>query len=222
MAAIHLFFCGLLNDYDVYGIEPEGWKNEFAKMKIELYGYPEGWRSRFIEAFGENLPFQDECFDVVSSYQTLEHVSDVKTCLQEMLRVLKGGGEIFLHFPDYRSTFEGHYRLSWIPHFPKLFARVYLRMLGKPLLGLSSINYVAKRNIMLLLRQNDRVELTDLDKVFFQRRAENIIKKFNFKKIGRLGKILAVIINLIYTYFYAPIRRAFRSEKSVTILVRKL
>lgn len=39
----HTFvFYGLLNDYDGYGIEPEGWKNEFAKMKIELYGYPEG------------------------------------------------------------------------------------------------------------------------------------------------------------------------------------
>lgn len=99
----HTFvFPGLLSDYDVYGIEPEGWKNEFAKMKIELYGYPEGWRNRFIGAFGENLPFQDECFDVISSYQTLEHVSDVKACLHDMLRVLKRGGSVFLHFPDYR------------------------------------------------------------------------------------------------------------------------
>lgn len=135
---------------------------------------------------------------------------------------LKKGGEIFLHFPDYRSTFEGHYRLPWIPLFPKSLARVYLRILGKPLLGLSSINYVTKKNIMLLLRQNDRVELTDLDKVFFQKRAENIIKKFNSKKIGRIGTILTVIINLIYTYFYISIRRMFRSEKSVKLLIRKL
>lgn len=135
---------------------------------------------------------------------------------------LKKGGEIFLHFPDYRSTFEARYRLPWIPLFPRLFARVYLRMLGKPLLGLSSINYVTKKNVMLLLRQNDTIELTDLDKVFFQRRTKNIIKRFNFKKIGQLGKVLVAIINLIHTYFYAPIRRAFRSEKSVTILVRKL
>lgn len=202
MAAEHLFFFGLLNDYDVYGIEPEEWKNEFNKMKIELYGYPESWRSRFIEAFGENLLFQDECFDIVSSYQTLEHVSDVKTCLEEMLRVLERGGEIFLHFPDYRSTFEGHYRLPWLPLFPKRFAKVYLRVLGRPLLGLNSINYVTKKNVMHLLRQNDQVEVIDLDKVFFQKRTQSIIKKFNFKKIESTGTILAVTINL-YLFLHA-------------------
>lgn len=75
---------------------------------------------------------------------------------------------------------------------------------------------------MHLLRQNDRVELTDLDKVFFQKRTQSIIKKFNFKKIESTGTILAVMINLVYTYFYTPISRVFRSEKDVTILVRKL
>ena len=129
---------------------------------------------------------------------------------------------ILLQFPDYRSSFEGHYRLPWIPLFPKLFAKVYLKMLGKPLLGLDSINYVTKKNIMHLLRQNNQVEITDLDKVCFQRRTENIINKFNFKKIGSTGKILAVLVNLIYTYFYMPLRRAFRAERSVTLIVRKI
>ena len=217
-------FYGLLNGYYVYGIEPEQWKNEFNRMKIKLYGYPEHWKGHFIKAFGESLPFQDESFDVVSSYQTIEHVSDVKACLKEMIRVTKKGGVIFLQFPDYWSSFEGHYQLPWIPLFPKLLARFYLRMLGKPLLGLDSINYVTKKNIMHLLRQNDRVELTDLDDVTFQRRKENIINKFNFKfkKIDQLGKILAVMCNLIYTYLYTSIRRAFRSEKGVAIIVRKL
>lgn len=36
-------FYGLLNGYDVYGIEPEKWKNKFNKMKISLYNYPESW-----------------------------------------------------------------------------------------------------------------------------------------------------------------------------------
>ena len=114
-------FYGLLNGYDAYGVEPEEWKNNFNKMKIQLYGYPKNWRSRFAEAFGESLPFKDECFDVVSSYQTLEHVSDVKSCLKEMLRVTRKNGIILLQFPDYRSSFEGHYRLSWMPLFPKNF-----------------------------------------------------------------------------------------------------
>jgi SAM-dependent methyltransferase len=218
-------FYGLLNGYDVYGIEPEKWKNKFNKMKIRLYSYPESWDGRFIEAFGEALPFKDESFDVVSSYQTLEHVSNVKACVKEMLRVVRrgGGGCIFLHFPDYRSTFEAHYLLPWIPLFPKPLARVYLRLLGRPLIGLDTINYVTKNNILRLLRtQSAQVEVTDLEGIIFHRRTEKIIKKFNLKKIGRIGKISAVMINLIYTYLYTPIKRIFRHEKSVTILVRKL
>lgn len=215
-------FYGLLNDYDVYGIEPSEWKNEFNRMKIKLYGYPESWRSMFIEVFGESLPFQDESFDVVSSYQTLEHVSDVKACLKEILRVVRRGGMILLRFPDYRSSFEGHYRLPWLPLFPKLFAGVYLKMLGKPLLGLDSINYVTKKSIMHLLRQNGRVEVTDLDNVQFQRRTEDIINKFYFLKIGSIGKIWGLMVNLIYSYFYTPLRRAFRAVKGVTLIVRKL
>lgn len=68
-------------------------------MKISLYDYPESCGSRFIEAFGECLPFEDESFDIVSSYQTLEHISDVKACVKEMLRVVRKKG----HF----SSFSG-------------------------------------------------------------------------------------------------------------------
>lgn len=215
-------FHGLLNDYDVFGIDPEEWKNEFNRMKIELYDYPKKWSRNFIRAFGEDLPFEDDFFDVVSSYQTIEHVSDVKVCLDEMFRVLKKDGMLFLHFPDYRSSFEAHYRLPWIPLFPKQLARVYLRILGKPLLGLDHINYVTKKNIMHLLQQNKRIEVTDMDKIFFRRRTESIINKFSLEKIDHFGKISAGMANLIYTYIYIPIKRIFRCEKGVAIIVRKL
>jgi len=213
-------FYGLLNGYDVYGIDPAEWKNKFNKMKIKLYNYSRSWIGHFIKAVGEYLPFKDESFDIVSSYQTLEHVSDVEKCLQEMLRIVREGGSMFLHFPDYRSTFESHYRLPWIPLFPKTLARFYLKVLGRPTLGLDTINYVTKRNIMRYFKDK-QFEVIDLDCVFFHKRSKNIIEKFNFKRIGSMGKVLAVIINLIYTYFYMPIKRMFRSEKSVTIVVRK-
>ena len=182
-------FYGLLNGYDVYGIEPEKWKNEFNRMKIELYNYPANWGSRFTEAFGEKLPFQDNFFDVVSSYQTLEHVSDVKACIKEMLRVLRGGGIMLLQFPDYRSTFESHYRIPWLPLFPKSLAAIYLKILGKPILGLSTINYVTKGNIMHLLHQSNCIEVTDLDKIYFQIRINKFIDRCKLKNIGYFGKI---------------------------------
>lgn len=98
-------FYGLLNGMNVYGIEPEHWKNTFNSMKVDAYNYPESWKYRFIASFGENLPFKDNQFDIISSYQTLEHVQDVKKVLSEMIRCIKRRGAIFLKAPDLLQYF---------------------------------------------------------------------------------------------------------------------
>jgi len=85
-------FYGLLNGYDVYGIDPEVWKHEFNFLKAKQFGYPEEWNNKFSIGVGESLPYQDNEFDFVSTYQTLEHVQDVKKCLKEIVRVTKNGG----------------------------------------------------------------------------------------------------------------------------------
>ncbi|WP_219925286.1 methyltransferase domain-containing protein [Aeromonas veronii] len=36
--------------------------------------------------------FEDNTFDVVTTYQTLEHVQDVAACIDELIRVAKPGG----------------------------------------------------------------------------------------------------------------------------------
>lgn len=46
-------------------------------------------------ACGENLPFEDACFDLVACCDVLEHVDDVGMVVREVSRVLKPGG-IFL------------------------------------------------------------------------------------------------------------------------------
>lgn len=40
-------FYGLMNGYDIYGIDPEKWKHEFNTLKAKEYGYPEKWLDRF-------------------------------------------------------------------------------------------------------------------------------------------------------------------------------
>ena len=156
-------YYGLRHNLDVWGIDPEEWKHTFNRMKADVYGYPQKWKSRFVKGVGETLPFTDQTFDFVSSYQTLEHVQDVKQCLQEMLRVLRPGGVMFLRSPDYRSIFEGHYRLPWLPLFPRSLARLYLWVLGRPEVGLSTINYITTPSIKRMLR-NEKVRIIDLDR----------------------------------------------------------
>jgi ubiquinone/menaquinone biosynthesis C-methylase UbiE len=63
------------------------------------------------------LPFRDASFDTVFSFETIEHVADPGTAAQELARVLKPGGVLFLTTPNYLSV-TGLYRL-------------YLRLTGR-------------------------------------------------------------------------------------------
>lgn len=50
------------------------------------------------QANAESLPFQDDRFDVVYSHGVLHHTPDTLKTLQEVLRVLKPGGQLILMF----------------------------------------------------------------------------------------------------------------------------
>lgn len=49
---------------------------------------------------GGRLPFDDNAFDMVVSCQVIEHISDTKTFLQEIIRVLRPDGSLFLTTPN--------------------------------------------------------------------------------------------------------------------------
>ncbi len=50
---------------------------------------------QYVAAPAESIPFQDRSFDIVSSFNSLDHVADVHRTVSEIIRVLKPGG-IFL------------------------------------------------------------------------------------------------------------------------------
>src|SRR5205085_8518363 len=91
---------GLRCGHDVTGIEPASWKRTYYERKVVLSGYPRAFAGRMVAAVGESLPFEDQSFDLVSTFQTLEHVADVNRCLAEMVRVLRPGGVLYLRAPD--------------------------------------------------------------------------------------------------------------------------
>ena len=55
--------------------------------------HPEVWGS------GLCLPFTDECFDTVVSFQVLEHVPEPALMMREISRVLRPGGQLILTAP---------------------------------------------------------------------------------------------------------------------------
>ncbi|HYB41612.1 MAG TPA: class I SAM-dependent methyltransferase, partial [Candidatus Methylomirabilis sp.] len=88
--------------------------------------------ARICRAAAEALPYRSGSFDVVYCVSTLEHVADRSGALREMARVLRAGGQLYLHTPSRWSCFESHYKLLWIPAMPAWLGRVYLRARGRP------------------------------------------------------------------------------------------
>ncbi len=209
-------FHGLHQELDIYGLEPDIQKQELLRRWIDESGYPKEWIFRFHLGVGEALPYRDNTFDCIMSFQTLEHVNDPEGVLREMLRVTRSGGGIQILCPDYSGTFEGHYLLPWLPLLPRPVAKIYLRLLRRPLRGFNGINYVTGRNLKKSIRKiadvqkEWRVELIDGR----YRHFKGLLKRFRFPNLPGLYFAYA-------TYDY--LRRVFREDWNVWlfVLVRK-
>lgn len=199
-------FMGLLNGYDVYGVEPEKWKHQFNFLKAKENGYPDAWMKRFYFGVGEYLPFDDKSFDVISTYQTLEHVQSHKRCFSEFKRVLKSGGYLFIQCPDYTSFFEGHYRIPMLPLMNRRLFKIYLKILKRPTKGLDALNYVTRKMVLDYLGNDYRI--SDLSLIR--------IKSRIYDKI----KITSEILARIYLR-YSEIKNIFRRENNINLVAIK-
>lgn len=59
-------------------------------------------------AASENLPFQDNTFDLIILNEVIEHVTDDAQTIAECLRVLRPGGRVVIYAPNRLYLFETH------------------------------------------------------------------------------------------------------------------
>jgi 2-polyprenyl-6-hydroxyphenyl methylase / 3-demethylubiquinone-9 3-methyltransferase len=89
----------------------EGWVVtglDLSKESLEIAkAYDSTNSAKYIHGDAYKLPFPGKSFEVVTCMDFLEHVSEPKTVLKEIQRVLKGRGLFFFH------TFNRNY-LSWL------------------------------------------------------------------------------------------------------------
>ncbi len=213
---------GLALGFDVRGIEPDAEKLGLMRRRLTLgdletdRGVPldERAAARFIRAVGERLPYRDQTFDAVLSYQTLEHVQDVEMVLAEMLRIVKPGGALHLRCPDYRGTFEGHYLMPWLPLMPRRLARAYLRLRGRPVTGFSGIGYTTRPRLKRSLkaaaaRASMTLSISDLEH-------ERIRARLRGKGLPA-GNVMVRLIEVVQY-----VRRLFRAETHINLWVARL
>lgn len=92
---------------------------------------------RYQQVTGTQLPFADECFDVVLTNHVIEHVGDElaqHAHLAEVRRVLKPQGIGYLAVPNRWMLVEPHYKLAFLSWWPHAWRTPYLRMMGKGLI----------------------------------------------------------------------------------------
>jgi SAM-dependent methyltransferase len=75
-------------------------------------------QARFKVGRAEALPYGDASFDLVLSYDVLEHVEDPARSLLEIARVLRPGGAAWLVFPSYLGALSSH--LDYLTRIPAL------------------------------------------------------------------------------------------------------
>jgi SAM-dependent methyltransferase len=76
----------------------------------------------FRQGLGEDLPFEDDAFDVVVSYDVQEHVEDPARTLEQIARVLAPGGDAWMVFPTYLGGRASHLDyLTQVPFLHRVF-----------------------------------------------------------------------------------------------------
>ena len=161
-----------------HGIEVDSRLERLARTRFR----EEGLESRVSISLydGLRLPFPDNRFDIVSSIHVVEHVADIDMYFEELCRVVKPNGIIFLDIPNRYFTHEAHTGLAAIHYFPRklrnCLAWLWLRILGSDasseqtrlkLLALHDLNIPFPHTLMRMYRKQQRRYCLSLLDAFF-------------------------------------------------------
>lgn len=105
---------------DVTGIDISRDVLNIAEMVAVSLGLSPRQDISFQQAALESIPYPSDCYDIIWSDQTIEHVDDIRRSINEMYRVLKPGGLLFVRCPNYLGiSREPHFKTKWPPFLPR-------------------------------------------------------------------------------------------------------
>lgn len=115
-----------------FGLEPAQFDVHYSQNRLEQDAPELIGRSPFLYGDGKNLPYLNNSFNAVALWNVLEHIDNLDDVLNEVDRVLKPGGHVFIICPNYAAfRMEAHYLIFWFPLLPRGLAILYLKLRGK-------------------------------------------------------------------------------------------
>lgn len=104
---------------------------------------------QFIQIEDEYLPFEDETFDVVVSNHVVEHVLNQRLHIQEVSRVLKKGGFLYLATPNKYAFVEPHFIMPFLSWLPRHIASVYLKLFKNKVWDIHPLSFRGIKKLVL-------------------------------------------------------------------------
>lgn len=140
----------LHRDYQsaVFGIEPNSEELSIVHLKCQEHGMD---AVNFRQEFGENILDPDNTYDFVHCITVLEHVQNVSKCLDEMIRIVKPNGKIYINTPNYSYPYEGHYKINMPTFMPKFINYLWLAAKQKSWQFLRTINFLTEKEVNQIL-----------------------------------------------------------------------
>lgn len=100
---LHLLDVGCGSGWSSYAFALAGYDATGIDLNVRGFEVPSGQHVHLGEGNVLNIPFPDRTFDVVASYQVIEHVPSPENALKEMARVCRGGGVVCIVGPNLMS-----------------------------------------------------------------------------------------------------------------------
>ena len=206
---------------EAFGVEPA--PEEFSgtidgcREHLRLLGAP----LCVAAAEGEAIPFRNGVFDVVTSWNVLEHVQDLDLVLSEIVRVLAPGGCAVLIVPNYGSWWEGHYGMLWPPHIPKSLAKLYVRLFGRDAGFIDTLQFVTVGRLRKALAPHlAQVEVLSWGREVWQRRLTELDMS-EWASLARLKRVVTLLHRLRLQHFLAWLGARLNWQTPIILVLRK-
>ncbi len=203
---------------NAYGVEAD---KEIFKIAQDLLSYYGLERYFILNSNGEFLPFKDNTFDIVCSFNVLEHTVNPERVLRESIRVLKRGGYLHFVIPNYGSFWEGHYGLVWFPYMSKIFAKFYVKLLGRDSSYIDQLTFISYFSLKKILRKLNDIKVIDFGEKIFERRLQEV----NFSEwacLHKLKRYVIIVNKLKLVKFIIFLSRIFKFNTPLILTLIKI